>query len=477
MHRKTFIQNALMGISGMSLVGMPGSKLFNQENRNYYNKNSPNILLFLADDMTYHDLGVLGNQQLQTPNLDRLASEGILLSHSFCSSPMCAPCRMSLYTGIHPVRNGAHPNHSRVYSHIKSMPHYLRDLGYRVALIGKQHEAPEENFPFKVLGGRHHDSGTNIDLELEIVRKFLEENKTSLWSLVVSSNQPHRPWNRGKTYLYPPEDLELPPYLVDTPETRQELARYYAEITYMDQQVGQVMQYLAETGQEDNTIVIFLSEQGSNFPHCKWTCYDTGVRSAGIVRWPGVIQPGRESDVLIQYVDVLPTLIEAVSGTPEDHDFDGKSFLSILTGEKTTHNEYAFSIQTSKGIYSGPDAYGIRSVRSKNFRLIWNLNWESEFQNTVISGFDPYLSWKRKAEKGDPFAAKRFSSYKKRPEFELYDLRYDPYELHNLAKDPFYQSVYERLKKVLENWMAQQGDQGTETERNALNRQSDRWMN
>lgn len=438
------------------------------------NERQPNILIFIADDMTYHDVD---SDQISTPNLDRLGTQGMNLTKMFNSAPMCAPTRMSLYTGIHPVRNGAYPNHSRVYPDIQSMPHYLDELGYRSALIGKQHEAPKENFPFEFLGGRHHDNGEGLDLDLDKIRTFMEENKDEPWSLVVASNQPHRPWNRGTSYTYDSEELDLPPYLVDTPETREFLTRYYAEISYMDQQLGTVLQHLNETGQARNTIVIFLSEQGSNFPHSKWTGYDAGVRSAGIVRWPGTVPKNSSSDAIIEYVDVLPTILEAAGGKPSEHNFDGESFLSVLKGERQEHNNYAFSIQTSKGIYNGPEAYGIRTVRSDNFRLVWNVNHENEFQNTVTSSFKPYKSWETKGDEGDPFAEKRAIWYRKRPEFELYDLRVDPYELYNIADDPAYKSVLESLKAELKEWMGQQGDDGAETERNALKRQSDRWMN
>ena len=437
----------------------------------------PNILLLLADDMTYDDLGSYGNADVRTPNLDRLAAQGLRFRYAFNSSPMCAPTRMSLYTGIHPVRNGAYPNHSRVYEHIRSMPHYLDSLGYRVALIGKRHEAPAENFPFEYLGGRHHDGGKGVALDVSKVRAFMEENKDRPWSLVVASNQPHRPWNRGVSYAYNPDSLSLPPYLVDTEVTREALARYYAEVTYMDEQAGRILQDLRETGQAEETIVIFLSEHGSNFPHAKWTAYDTGLRSAAIVRWPNVVRPGRLSEAMIQYVDLLPTLIEAAGGAPGQYNFDGRSFLPVLRGERDEHRQYAFGIQTSTGIYSGPEAYGIRTVRSKRYRLIWNVNWKNTFQNMVTEGSGIFQSWKKKAEAGDPFARKRVRWYQERPQYELYDLRHDPYELENVADDPAYQAVERRLKRQLEEWMQQQGDEGAATERAAPQRLSDRWRN
>ena len=167
----------------------------------------PNILIMISDDLTYHDLGCMGNRDVQTPNLDRLASEGLLFRRAFNSSPMCAPTRMSLYTGIHPVRNGAYPNHSRVYPDTRSLPHYLDEFGYQSGIIGKRHEAPLDLFPFEDLGGRHHDTGKGVDLDLSTVRSFMEENQSTPWSLVVSSNQPHVPWNRGVGYPYAPDAL------------------------------------------------------------------------------------------------------------------------------------------------------------------------------------------------------------------------------------------------------------------------------
>ena len=126
----------------------------------------PNMLLFIADDMNYTDLGCYGNQDVRTPNLDRFASESLKLTRCFNTAPMCSPLRQSLYTGLYPVRNGAYPNHSRVYPWVRSLPHYLGEHGYRTALLGKRHEAPDELFPFENLGGRHHDNGKGIDLDL-----------------------------------------------------------------------------------------------------------------------------------------------------------------------------------------------------------------------------------------------------------------------------------------------------------------------
>lgn len=427
----------------------------------------------MGDDMTWHDVGCYGNKQIKTPNIDKLRSQGMKFERAFSSSPMCAPTRMSLYSGIHPVRNGGHPNHSRVYPWVKTMPHYLGDLGYETAIIGKRHEKPRENFPFTNLGGIHHDTGEGEEMDFSKIKTFMNSHEKNPWCLVVASNQPHRPWNRGDQQ-YDPGSLELPPYFVDTLETRTSLANYYAEISYLDKKVGDTLSFLEASGQEDETVVIFLSEQGSSFPLCKWTCYDRGVRAAMVVRWPGMVKPDTTSPSIIQYVDVLPTMVQAAGGNSEDHDFDGTSFLSTLSDPSKHHNDFAFSVQTSKGIHQGPEpeGYGIRSVRSRDYRLIWNLNWKNEFQNLVTEKQAYYQTWKRKAEEGDSFAQQQTKLYQKRPQFELFDVSNDPFEMNNLADEESYAEIRKELKKQLEQWMAQQGDKGAETEFNAIDRQN-----
>ena len=159
----------------------------------------PNLLLFLADDMTYTDVGCFGNPDVRTPNIDRLAKQGLRLTRCYNSAPTCSPLRQSLFTGLYPVRNGVHPNHSRVCEGVKSLPHHLRSLGYREGLVGKRHEAPAFAFPFEQLGGSHGDGGrtpAGADLPLDRAKAFMAREGGQPWCLVVASNQPHTPWNR-----------------------------------------------------------------------------------------------------------------------------------------------------------------------------------------------------------------------------------------------------------------------------------------
>ena len=423
----------------------------------------------MADDMTYTDLGCYGNADVKTPHIDRLAKQGVRFTRCYNAAPTCSPLRQSLFTGMYPVRNGAHPNHSRVYDGVKSLPHYLWPLGYRVAIVGKRHEAPASAFPFEMLGGGHGDGGKTADgtdLPLDKAHEFISRDDQQPWCLVVTSNQPHTPWNRGDSSKYDPGNLRVPPYLVDTPVLREALSRYYAEITYMDGQVGTMLRHLKSQGVEQNTVVLWLSEQGSQLPFGKWTCYDTGVHAAAVLRWPGMVQPGTDSNALVSYVDVVPTFIELAGGT--SRNLDGKSFASLLRGETNHHHSVVFSVNTTRGIYHGSEAFGIRSATDGRWLYIRNLHSENEFQNMVTYRDTVFASWRMV---DSDFARQRVNSYVRRSPEELYDLAKDPWCVTNLAGKLVHREELTGLSAQMDVWMKQQGDLGDATERAAETRQ------
>lgn len=215
-----------------------------------------NILFLIADDCTFRDIGCYGGQA-HTPNIDKLATEGMRFTECFQAAPVCSPTRHNIYTGLYPVKSGAYPNHTFVKAGTKSVVDYLRPLGYRVALSGKKHIAPKEVFDFEYSG-----KGNNPDFE--VIDKFISECKESgtAFCLFACSNEPHSPWNKGDASRYDAAKLKLPPYFVDTAETRENMAKYLAEITYYDWQVGQALELLDKHGIADKTLVIVVSEQG-----------------------------------------------------------------------------------------------------------------------------------------------------------------------------------------------------------------------
>ena len=486
MNRRLFIQHVGLSAANAALLGLPQTAQSAQRTQysqglTAFLQNKPNFLIVIGDDMTYHDCEPYGSNQVKTPNLNRLAKEGLCLDRMFTATAMCAPTRQQLYTGMFPVRSGAYPNHSRVYDGVKSLPHYLKDLGYRVGLIGKRHFGPAQSYPFEFLSNKLDIKPGEINAQAIV--EFVNRDKKQPYCLIVTSNEPHGPWNRGDQSIYPAEKLNVPPYLVDCPETRQELTKYFAEITYLDWQLGECVKIVDASGLKDNTMVIFTSEQGSSFPFGgKWTCYENGLKTSFIVRWPAMIKPGSRNAALAQYVDLTPTLIEAAGGNPSAIQtgradaqgytgFDGRSFLSVLLGKTNHHRDYVFGAHTTRGIINGSACYPIRSVRDKRYKYILNPNHQTTYYNVVATQSGGLLDiWKKLGEKDAAIAA-RARFYQHRPLEELYDLKNDPYELKNRADDPALSKIKEALKKKLKDWMVQQGDEGNATELRANERQ------
>lgn len=422
----------------------------------------PNMVFVIADDLTWRDVGCYGGQA-HTPNFDRLAKEGIRLTHCFQAAPMCSPTRHNIYTGLYPVKSGAYPNHTFVKDGVQSVAHYLKPLGYRVALAGKRHIGPMKAFPFEYLT-------KNKQLKMDVIERFMvsAQQAQQPFCLFVCSQEPHEPWNKGDSSRYEPDRLKLPPNWVDTPETRRNYSRYLAEVTYFDHQLGQVLDLLEQHQLTQRTLVMAVTEQGSSFPFAKWTLYDDGIRAGMVVRWPRKIKPGSVNHAMVEYVDICPTFIALAGGKPSSK-LDGKSMLPVLLGETDQHKDYVYAMQTTNGIFNFLDPYGIRSIRSRDYKLIWNLMPENTFQNTTIR--KPYFqSWKAKGEAGNARAAALAKRYQHRPQFELYDLRNDPYELTNLAERTEHAGTLADLRKRLEAWMKSQDDLGAQTELDARQR-------
>lgn len=417
----------------------------------------PNFLLIVSDDQSWFDVGAYGNDVVQTPNIDRLADEGMRFDRAFTTVPMCAPSRASLMTGLYPVRNGVWPNHAALYPDVRTLPQVFNELGYRTALAGKKHLKPAEQFPFEYM---------SEDEAPDFLARMGDEDP---FVLVLATRDAHLPWPAPTDFS--PEAIDLPPYLVDTERTRYDRARYYQDIQSLDNLVGRTLDALESSGHEEDTVVVFMGDQGASFPFEKWCLYDGGIRAPFIVRWPGEVGARSHSDALVSFVDVLPTMLDIV-GADAAVDFDGESFLPVLRQQTNEHHDAIFAAQTSRGIIQGPEAYPIRAVRTDRYKYIRNLTPENAFQN-MITEPNPrplWRSWQEAAQESE-FAAARVRLYQHRPAEELYDLENDPWEMTNLAEDSDYHDIKAELLVKIEDWMERQGDEGLATEMAAVERQ------
>ena len=426
---------------------------------------SPNVLIIMADDCTHNDLPLYGGQNAKTPNIDALAASGLTFNKAYLSSAMCQPCRAELFTGQYPMTNGCAWNHSASRPNMTSLPQHLQPLGYRVGIAGKIHVKPASVFPFQKVGGFDPScvrDPTNAH-DLSDVRQFMSRKKDP-FCLVVALVEPHVPWVMGDPSAYPPKKIKLPPNVADTPRTREDFGKYLAEITYMDGQVGELLQTLEDVGQTDDTLVLFTSEQGSQFPGCKWTNWDTGLHTALIARWPGNITAGRRTDALVQYCDVLPTLIDLAGGSPGSDQFDGMSFRSVLNGADDGPRKFAYGMHNN--LPEGP-AYPIRTVTDGQYRYIRNLTPDELYIEKHLMGSNgnrklnnPYWStwiWNSQQNKDSYHLVKR---YMRRPAEQLYHTARDGYEMTNLISDARTTAHRTRLAAELDRWMAAESDPG-----------------
>ncbi|AKQ47673.1 heparan N-sulfatase [Rufibacter radiotolerans] len=425
----------------------------------------PNIVIIMADDLASGELSCYGGKNLQTPNIDALAKEGLKFNKIYASEAMCVPIRASLFTGLYPVRHGSFQNHKPVQDNLKSIGHYLGDLGYRVALTGKDHSTkPRTVFPFEIIDGFEVNCvAKTADYSVDGIRNFVTSSQKPYCLFVMSTN-PHAPWTVGDPSEFDHDKLTLPAHWVDTKQTRQQFTKYLAEVRQLDNEVGDVMKMLKATGQDKNTMVIFLGEQGPQFPGGKWNLWDHGVKSSMIVRLPGKVKAGTQTNALVQYEDITPTLV-ALAGGGAVPGLDGTSFLPVLEGKTQQHRQYAYGVHNN--IPEGP-SYPIRNIQDDRYKLILNLtpaaNYHIKYMMNPKVPNPTWQTWQDRA-KEDERAKFLTNRIVHRPAVEFYDTQQDPAELNNLAGNPAYAAKVKELTAELQKWMKQQGDEGASMDR------------
>jgi uncharacterized sulfatase len=432
----------------------------------------PNIVFILADDMNRDTWGVYGSVDCKTPHIDRLAGEGMRFDRAYCSVAMCAPYRQELYSGRTPWRTGTLSNHSTSHSDTQSIVHYLKPLGYRVGLVGKSHVGPQACYPFEFFPGVKDKAEDPNPRCLEKAGKFIDSclEEDAPFCLFIASNDSHGPLTTGDRSAYNAKSLTVPPYWLDTPKLRDTLVQYYAEVSNFDLLVGRMREELESRGLWDNTVFMVCSEQGTGLPFAKWTCYDNGLHSGLVVRWAGVTPPGSVANELVSIADITPTLVEAAGGKVEPGACDGKSFLKMLKGEKQTLHSYVYGAFSNCNILGNRDRiFPVRVIRNKSFSLIYNPNHQSQTSNITldkaramledpsIGGSDIAASWV-KLSRRDASAKPLVNKLHHRPEYELYHLEKDPYELKNEINNPEYRAVAEAMKKQLHGRLETLGD-------------------
>jgi len=434
-----------------------------------------NFLLITVDDIEWSTVGVYGSQvEHITPNIDQLASEGLRFTNAHVNIALCQPSRQSLLTGRYPHNNGA-PGFEPIADDVPILQESLRSAGYLNGSIGKtRHLQPVERFgwdlgpdadnPGEGVWMHHLGNGRDIELYKSYMTEFLQlaRNKEQPFWLMLNTHDPHKPFygDGGDEFDYPvsrvysPEEIEVPGFLPDLPDVREELARYYTSVRRADDIVGAILKILEQEGFLENTLVMFISDNGSSFPFFKANAYLNSTKTPWIIRWPGEIEPGSvDTTHFISGIDYMPTVLE-VAGLQQVENLDGASFLPLLGGEKQSSRTSVFTeINTP---FSGISLH-MRAIQNKDFGYIYNPFFGQE--KVDVEGNDgPTWAAMVEAGKTDPTIQERIDLAINRVPEELYHYKTDPDALNNLSADPAYADVLDEMRQELANEMARTGD-------------------
>lgn len=415
----------------------------------------PNFIVYMSDDHGLLFSEPYGATHIRTPNLAKLAADGMRFTHAFNASPTCGPSRTAMLTGLWPAHNGAEPNHKPPTPEVLGLPSKLQALGYEIAVFGKiAHNDYAKYYNFDLVVGPNVGC-TNI----ETVEKYLADRKSSKpLCLFFGSHYPHVPWveNEG----YDPATVKLPPEWADTPETRRQCAQYYSSVSRTDKLMGE-FRALTQKYLPGNSLFVYTTDHGAQWPFAKWDLYDAGIRLPFIAAWPGNLKPGSVSDAMICLPDLLPTFIDLAGGKiPEG--LDGKSFAGLFRGTTKTHRDRVFNTHSGDRDFN---VYPIRSLRTSEWKYILNLHPEFQHhthdsRHAAGKGRLYWDSWVEEA-RTNPKAAVVVKRFVQRPAEELYQLKTDPHELNNLAADPKQSKRLASMRAELKSWMTSQGDQQT----------------
>ena len=450
--------SSLVTLLGLFLAGLPLAV-----STHHARAQAPqrNVLLLISDDQGL-DAGCYGNAAIKTPNLDRLAATGTLFTHAYAGVSSCSPSRSVILSGLYNHTNGmyglAHGIHAqKSHPWVRGLPRLLRDGGWRTGIIGKYHVAPDDAYRFEthitrgLMGNRH------VSLMAERAQEFFTADERPFF-LTIGYSDPHRArkgFANDRDYpgveevVYDPKDVVVPYHLPDTPEVRADLADYYQSVSRMDQGVGMVMKALEETGHTDDTLVIFISDNGIPFPGAKSTLYDAGIRLPMIVRSPKQVLKGLRNDAMVSFMDIAPTVLHWTGAPGPEYELPGRSLLPIIDQEGGEGWNRIFASHTMHEITM---PYPMRAIRTRKHKLIWNLDYGATYQNAADLYNSP--TWQGILSRNLKRMGKRtVKQYLHRPEYELYDLEQDPNELRNLATDPKHALTFGVLRKQLEQMM------------------------
>ena len=419
----------------------------------YAQKEKLNIIVFIADDVSWDDLGCYGNTQVKTPNIDQLAKNGLKFNNFYLTASSCSPSRNSIITGRYPHNTGAAELHTTPPLDMLSFPELLRNNNYYSVLAGKFHMGPYAKRGFDMMYEGHKDNGDGG--EESWVSALEKRPKNQPFFMWFASYDAHREWGPNKfSGTHQPNQLEPPFYLSDGDETKADLAKYYDEIKRFDFYIGEVVKELKAQKELDNTLIIIMSDNGRPFPHSKTRVNDRGMKTPFVMHWPkGIKNKGLSSNSLVSAVDIAPTLL-TLAGINYPDQFQGHSFHKLLVNPDQTFRNYIFAEHN----WHDYEAHE-RMVRNKDYMYILNSR-PMQPQNGPADavGSPSFKELEMLRDQGKLSAIQADVFMVPRPHEELYDYSRDPLQLLNIASLPEYAETLKSMRKVLNQWMKETGD-------------------
>ncbi len=435
-------------------------------------KEKLNILFLTVDDMSCDSIGAFGCDVPGTsPNIDKLASQGVQFNLAHTQVGNCMPSRNVMQSGRYPHNNGVEGFYQVKDPDYPILPDLLRDNGYFIGIKGKvSHSTPYHPYDWDiVLEPDLRKNQRDKDSFYDLTRKGIAAAKSAgkPFYLVMNINDPHKPFygmdNKQNliddplkpSRIFETDEVVVPGFLPDTPGVRLELAHYYSSVRRADDCAGAVLKALEDSGEAENTLIMFLSDHGMALPFAKTAVWHHSTHTPWLVRWPGVVESGRVDDEhMISAVDFAPTILE-VLGIPEPKGMDGHSFLPVLKTGKQAGRDYIIKEYNEN---SGGNRSPMRAIQGRKYSYIFNpwSDGERVFK-TATTGTIAYKEMQRLAAI-DPGAAERLRLFDYRDPEELYDYENDPDALDNLINNPEVKNELNRLRKEMENWMVRTGD-------------------
>lgn len=430
----------------------------------------PNLLLITVDDMNADSVGVFGSSVPDiTPNIDQLAKEGLRFERAHVQVANCMPSRNVMWSGRYPQSNKIEGFYQVRDPGYPTLTDLAKKAGYFTAIRHKLQDSTPY-FPYEwdmvldaLPGGEKYGIKDAKSYGLSTAQGIRGAKSAGKpFYLLINVADPHVPFfglnRRGKevddaflpSRIYSAGEVSVPGFLIDDTVVRQELAHYYSSVRRADDAVGQILLALKESGETDNTIVMFLSDHGMPFPFAKTQLYHQSTRTPLIFRWPGVIKAGSvDSEHMVSAVDILPTLLDGI-GEALPKGIEGRTFLPLLNGETQGGRDRVFKAYNEN---SAGQRAPMRAAETPQFLYIFN-PW-SDGERALFSATNGTKTYKRMVElaKDNTQIAQRLTFLKHRVLEEFYDVQSDPDCLVNLIDDPAHQRQIGNLRNSLEGWM------------------------